>query len=88
MMNSAPTSGLSVVSSGGYQPFVFEGNHTITNSFSISCNGTPLFTVTPTSITLNVSLNSISVQQLHYLVNITSDVQAQLNDLLSTIIVM
>jgi len=62
-----------------------EGDHTITDSFSISKNGVALFTVLPTGITFNVPLNNISVQQLTYLLHITSDVQTQLNDLLSTL---
>ena len=52
-MNSAPNSGLSVISDGANNTFIFEG----------------------------VSLNGISIEQLHYLVNITSDVQTQLNNL-------
>ena len=39
----------------------------------------------PTGITFNVCLNNISVQQLTYLLHITSDVQTQLNMLLSTL---
>ena len=103
-MNSAPSSGLAVITNGASNTFVFEGDHTITTSFSISqngvplfsvsptnlClkvidhtitasfsisqNGTPLFSVSPSGISVGVSLKSISVQQLHYLVNITSDV--------------
>ena len=84
-MNSAPTSGLAIITNGGSNTFRFEGDHTIIDSFSISNNGVPLFTVLPTGITLNVSLNNISVQQLTYLLNITSDVQTQLNTLLSTL---
>ena len=84
-MNSAPSSGLSVVSNGGGNTFIFEGNHSITASFSISKGVVPLFTVSPSGITISAALNSISVEQLHYLVNITSDVQTQLNTLLSTL---
>ena len=84
-MNSAPSSGLTVITNGGSNAFVFEGNHTITAAFSISQNGTPLFSVSPSGISVGVSLNSISVQQLHYLVNITSDVQTQITNLLSTL---
>ena len=84
-MNSAPTSGLAIITNGGSNTFTFEGNHTITTSFSISNNGVPLFTVLPTGSTFNVSLNNISVQQLTYLLHITSDVQTQLNNLLSTL---
>ena len=39
----------------------------------------------PTEISFNVSLNNIPVQQLTYLLNITSDVKTQLNNLLSTL---
>ena len=84
-MNSAPSSGLAVITNGNNNVFMFEGDHTITDSFSISKNGVTLFTVLPTGITFNVSLNNISVQQLSYLLHITSDVQTQLNDLLSTL---
>ena len=84
-MNSAPSSGLAVITNGNNNAFMFEGDHTITDSFSISKNGVTLFTVLPTGITLNVSLNNISVQQLTYLLHITSDVQTQFNNLLSTL---
>ena len=84
-MNSAPSSGLSVITNGGNNVFRFEGDHSITDSFSISKNGVALFTVLPTGIRFNVPLNNISVQQLSYLLHITSDVQTQLNDLLSTL---
>ena len=84
-MNSAPTSGLSVITNGSTNTFLFEGDHTISDSFSISKNGVPLFTVSPTGIIFNVSLNNISVQQLTYLLHITSDVQTQLNELLNTL---
>ena len=52
-MNSAPSSGLAVITNGG-NIFRFEGDHTITTSFSISNNGVPLFTVLPNGITFNV----------------------------------
>ena len=84
-MNSAPSSGLAVITNGTNNAFMFEGDHTITDSFSISKNGVTLFTVSPTGITFHVALNKISVQQLTYLLHITSDVQTQLNDLLSTL---
>ena len=71
-MNSAPSSGLAIITNGAWNTFMFEGNHTsVTASFSISKDGVPLFTVLLTGITLSVSLNNISVQQLNYLVNIT-----------------
>ena len=84
-MNSAPTSGLAVITNGSSNSFKFEGDHTISDSFSVSKNGVPLFTVSPIGITCSVSLNNISVQQLTYLLHVTSDVQTQLNNLLSTL---
>ena len=59
-MNSAPISGLAIITSGNSNTFTCEGNHIITASFSISNNGVPLFTVLLTGITFNVSLNNIS----------------------------
>ena len=70
-MNSAPSSGLAIITNGAWNTFMFEGNHTVTASFSISKDGVLLFTVLLTRITFSVSLNNISVQQLNYLVNIT-----------------
>ena len=55
-MSRAPTSGLTVVTSGGYDEFVLESNHTITYSFSILYNSTRLFSGTSTGI--NISLNA------------------------------
>ena len=82
-MNGAPRSGLGVIVNGGSTTFQFEGDHNISTSFSISKNGVPLLTVLPTGITLGVSLNNISVQQLNYLLNITSDVET-LNNSITT----
>ena len=61
-MNSAPSSGLAVTTNGSNNVFMFEGDHTVTDSFSISKNGVALFTVLLTGITFNVLLNNISVQ--------------------------
>ena len=63
---------------------MFEGNHTISSFFSISQNGIPLLTMSPSIISLRVSVNSISVQQLHYLVNIMRHEQTQYTKLLRT----
>ena len=68
---------------GSISSRTFEGEHSITNSFSITNrNNENLLNVTPTAVTCSVHFNELSPNVCNYLKNVSSDVQNQIDECL------